>query len=157
MGLLFHCRAGLATSLATFAMSAPRALGLTPLVLAGLAPQSACNDASDDKKGAVRDVIAESIGHQSAMLTILERRGDDVPRAVAELEAYLRDNGASIDRIAHQRALLESDMNAMAEVMKTYGGALGQNLERRARLEHDRPTLMADARVRQALARLDAL
>ncbi|MFO0746068.1 MAG: hypothetical protein U1F43_10390 [Myxococcota bacterium] len=117
----------------------------------------ACSASNDDRKRAVKDVVAESVGHQAAMLGILEAHKDDRAQALALLDAYLQANGPSLDRIAHQRALLESDMAAMADAMKTYGAALGQNLERRQRLETDRPELMADPQVRAALARLDAL
>lgn len=117
-----------------------------------------CNDSAEtDKKGAVREIIGDSVRHQSAMLAILEAHRDDRAHAVELLDRYQQENDESLERIAHQRALIESELGAMAEAMKTYGPALGQNLERRQRLETDRPELMADPRVRAALARLDAL
>ena len=132
--------------------AAPRAL-----LLVGLLLLVACKDDPPDARHRVADVVAASVRHESAMLTILETNREKPSEAKDQLVAYVARYRDELDGLAHQRSLLEAEPSAFADAVQANGARMAENLARRRRLLESSPTLMAQPEIKAALARLAAL
>ena len=112
---------------------------------------------AEGRRKAVSAVLEAHLGHEAALLGILEQGAVDWAATKPRLDAYLRDHGGDMKRLCGERRLLEGDPDALAGAMQGLEPAMASVFDRRRRLLERYPDLMVREEVRVALGALDDL